>query len=119
VTASRPARPPRDQVSAPLRHVNICGFGSFDSGTGVATLARVTTTQHSTGDGDMVEQAAESPRLDWRLWALGAALSTACAALVFLRRHRAAARDLDAYEEWWRRREQIRANGDHNTHLFV
>jgi hypothetical protein len=99
----------------------MCAVGALDSGTGVATLvARMTTTRHSTEDGDMVEHGGvKSPRSDWRLWALGAALSTACAALVFLRRHRAAARDLDAYEEWWRRREQIRANGDHNTHLFV
>lgn len=67
----------------------------------------------------MVERLVKSTRSDWRLWALGAAVSTACAALLFLRRQRAMARELDAYEEWWRRRDHIRANGDHNPHLFV
>jgi hypothetical protein len=67
----------------------------------------------------MVERQARSTRSDWRLWALGAVLSTACAALLFLRRQRSAARELDLYEEWWRRRDQIRANGGQNPHLFV
>ena len=67
----------------------------------------------------MVERLVKSTRSDWRLWALGAAVSTACAALLFLRRHRSTARELDAYEEWWRRRDHLRANGDHNPHLFV
>jgi hypothetical protein len=67
----------------------------------------------------MVERLVKSTRSDWRLWALGAAVSTACAALLFLRRQRSMARELDAYEEWWRRRDHIRANGDHNPHLFV
>jgi hypothetical protein len=69
----------------------------------------------------MVERPVGSTRWDWRLWALGAALSTAtaCGALIIVRRQRSAARDRDAYEEWWRQREQIRANADHNRHLFV
>jgi len=67
----------------------------------------------------MVERLVKSTRSDWRLWALGAAVSTACAALLFLRRQRSTARELDAYEDWWRRRDHLRANGDHNPHLFV
>ena len=66
----------------------------------------------------MLDRLVRSTRSDWRLWALGAALSTACAAFLLVRRQRSA-RELDPYEEWWRRREQIRANGDHNPHLFV
>lgn len=67
----------------------------------------------------MMEQPVRTTGLDWRLWALGAALSTACAAAVLLWRRRSAARDRDADEAWWRRREQIRANTDHNPQLFV
>jgi hypothetical protein len=68
----------------------------------------------------MVERLVRSTRSDWRLWALGAALSTACAALFFLRWQRSAARELDdVYEEWWRRRDEIRANGGQNPHRFV
>jgi hypothetical protein len=67
----------------------------------------------------MVERQVRSTRSDWRLWALGAVLSTACAALLFIRRQRSGARELDPYEEWWRRRDQIRANGGQNPHLFV
>jgi len=67
----------------------------------------------------MVERLVKSTRSAWGLWALGAAVSTACAALLFLRRQRSAARELDTYEQWWRRRDEIRANGDHNPHLFV
>ena len=66
----------------------------------------------------MVERLVKSTRSAWGLWALGAALSTACAALLLLRRQRAA-RELDTYEQWWRRRAEIRANGDQNPHLFV
>ena len=71
------------------------------------------------GSGDMVEQLVKSTRSGWRFLALGAAVSTACAALLLLRRQRSVARELDAYEEWWRRRDHIRANGDHNPQLFV
>jgi hypothetical protein len=66
----------------------------------------------------MLERLVKSTRADWRLWALGAALSTACAALLFVRRQRSAPR-LDPYDEWWQRRDRLRANGDHNPHLFV
>ena len=67
----------------------------------------------------MVERVVKSTRSGWGVLALGAAVSTACAALLFLRRQRSMAREADAYEEWWRRRDHIRANGDHNPHLFV
>jgi hypothetical protein len=47
-------------------------------------------------------------------------LSTACAAVLVVRRQRAASRALlDPYEQWWRRRGAIRGNGEHNSHLFV
>jgi hypothetical protein len=60
---------------------------------------------------------AKRTRSGWRLWALGAAVSTACAAFLLLRRKRSAPRGtLDPYVHCWR---QIRANGDHNPHLFV
>jgi hypothetical protein len=79
---------------------------------------RVAGTRRSPGDDDMLDRLVRSTRGDWRIWALGAAVSTACAAIIFVRRQRSA-RAVDAYEEWWRRREQIRANGGHNPHLFV
>jgi len=67
----------------------------------------------------MLDRFVRSTRSDWRLWALGAAVSTVCAAFILARRQRSSSRAVDAYEEWWRRREQIRANGGQNPHLFV
>ncbi len=68
----------------------------------------------------MVERLVKSTGSGWRLLALGAALSTACAAVLLCRRQRSVARGvLDPYEAWWQRRDEIRANGDHNSQLFV
>jgi hypothetical protein len=65
----------------------------------------------------------------WRPWAIGAALSMAGAAFLLFRWQRNA---LDTYEEWWRHRDHVRANGHRpharerderdrsgNPHLFV
>ena len=59
----------------------------------------------------------------WMLWTLAAVLPLGCAAL-FVSRRRGR---LDPYDEWWRRREHARANGNHraahererNDDLFV
>jgi hypothetical protein len=71
-------------------------------------------------DGDMAERVVKATGPSWRPWAITAALSIGCAALLFFVYRRAASRTpVDPYEEWWRRRDQIRANGEHNPHLFV
>jgi len=68
----------------------------------------------------MNERESKGNRRGWQLWVLGAVVSTACAAVLVVRRHRAASRELlDPYEQWWRRRNAIRGNGEHNSHLFV
>jgi hypothetical protein len=46
----------------------------------------------------------------WTLWTLAAALPLGCAALLLAWRRR---RD-GQYEEWWRHRERLRANGHHH-----
>jgi len=65
----------------------------------------------------MVERVVKTTRSGW--WALGAAVAVGCAAFLFFRRQRSQRTDSDAYEEWWLRRERIRANGDQNPQLFV
>lgn len=70
----------------------------------------------------MVERLVNSTRSGWSWLALGAAVSTVCAAVVLYRRQRSASREvLDPYEAWWQRRDEIRRNGgsEHSTHLFV
>ena len=66
----------------------------------------------------MIERAIRATVADWRPWAIGAALSIGCAALLVWRRRRA---DSRVCEEWWRRRDELRANGSHPHHpeLFV
>jgi hypothetical protein len=59
----------------------------------------------------MVERLARATRVGWRPWALGAALSMGCAALMVVWRWRSRSAP-DAYQEWWRRRDEVRANGD-------
>ena len=55
----------------------------------------------------------------WQLCAL-AAVSTACAVLLLLRRRRSGQDEaLDPYQQWWQRRDRIRAGLEHNPHLFV
>jgi len=68
----------------------------------------------------MGERVGRTTGSGWRPWAIGAALSIGCAALLFFLRQRPASRTApDDLEEWWRRRERIRANGDQNPQLFV
>jgi hypothetical protein len=78
----------------------------------------VTLTRRSREDADMDGQRSKSSA-GWQLCAL-AALSAACAVLLLLR-GRPLAQDeaLDPYQQWWQRRERIRAGGEHNPHLFV
>jgi hypothetical protein len=64
----------------------------------------------------MFEPLLKPTRADWRLWALGAALLTAGVALLLARRNRSAGPD--PYDEWWRRREELRANGGHSPRLY-
>ena len=45
----------------------------------------------------------------WTLWTLAAALPLGCAALILAWRRRRS----DDFEEWWRQRERLRANGHH------
>jgi hypothetical protein len=60
----------------------------------------------------MVERAIKSTGAGWGLLALGAALSTAWAALLLLRRERpSSGAVLDPSERWWR--------GTHHPQLFV
>jgi hypothetical protein len=59
----------------------------------------------------MVERVVKAATAGWRLWAIGAALSMGCAALMFFRRRRSRTVG-DPYHEWWRHRDAIRANGD-------
>lgn len=59
----------------------------------------------------MFEPLFRPTRADWRLLALGAALLTAGLAVLLARRKRSAAPD--PYDEWWRRREELRGNGGH------
>lgn len=56
----------------------------------------------------MVERMVKATVSGWRPWAIGAALSMAAAAFLFVRWQRNA---LDTYEEWWQHRERVRANG--------
>jgi len=65
----------------------------------------------------MVERVVKTTRSGW--WALGAAVAVGCAVFLLFRRQRSQRTDSDAYEEWWRRRERIRANGDQKPQLFV
>jgi len=67
----------------------------------------------------MGERVVETRRSDWRPWAIGVALAVGCAVFLLFRRQRSQRTDSDAYEEWWRHRERIRANGDQNPQLFV
>ena len=64
----------------------------------------------------MLERVVRSTRSDWRLWALGVALLTAGVALLLARRQRSATPD--PYDEWWRRREEIRGNGGRYPGLY-
>jgi hypothetical protein len=91
------------------------------------SVPSVITTQRSPGSTDMVERTGKAAGSDWRPWALGAALlSMGCAAVLLVLRQRART---EAYETWWERREQLRANGDrpagagghraHNLQLFI
>ncbi|HEY3098720.1 MAG TPA: hypothetical protein VGL14_07420 [Methylomirabilota bacterium] len=58
-------------------------------------------------------------RSGWPLWLLGAALTTACAALLVLHRARSESRTaFDPYARSWRP-ERVRTNGEHNSHLFI
>jgi len=86
---------------------------TFHSGTAIAIVScRVTTTRRSPGDETMA-------RSGWPLWLLGAALTTACAALLVLHRARWESRAaFDPYARSWRR-ERARTNGEHNSHLFI
>jgi hypothetical protein len=39
---------------------------------------------------------------------------------VLYRRQRSNGREVfDPYEAWWQRRDEMRKNGEHSTHLFV
>jgi len=74
----------------------------------------------------MIERVVKATVSGWRPWAIGAALSMAGAALLFFRWQRNA---LDTYEDWWERRDHVRANGHQppareadrsgNSQLFV
>jgi hypothetical protein len=88
-------------------------------------LPRVTVTQRLPGDHIMGERLFKASISGWRPWAIGAALSVAGAAFLFFRWQRAA---MDTYEEWWQRRDHVRANGHtppaegertSNSQLFV
>jgi len=61
----------------------------------------------------MVERMVKASVTGWRPWAIGAALSMGCAALMVFRWQRAAVRTLDSYEQWWQHRDRVRSNGDH------
>jgi len=68
----------------------------------------------------MVERLLKSPRAGWSFLALGAAVSTACLAVILYRRQRSNGHEVvDPYEAWWQRRDEMRKNGEHSTHLFV
>ena len=71
----------------------------------------------------MVQRVIKVRESGWHCWAIGAALSVACAAFFLVRRRRSASRAAaDDYEAWWQHREEVRANGDraHNSpQLFV
>lgn len=62
----------------------------------------------------MVERVVRATVMGWRPWAIGAALSMGCAALMFFRRRRSRTAT-DPYQEWWRRRDAVRANGDETS----
>ena len=65
----------------------------------------------------MGERLAKPTVSGWRPWVIGAALSLGCAALLILHRQRSESRD---YEEWWRERDRVRANGNRSQpELFV
>jgi len=57
-------------------------------------------------------------RSRWPLWLLGAALTTACAALLVLHRTSESRAAFDPYARSWRR-ARVRTNGEHNSHLFI
>jgi hypothetical protein len=70
---------------------------------------RVMVTRRSRGENIMGERVIKATVSGWRPWAIGAAaLSMAGAALLLFRWQRNA---LDTYEEWWRHRDHVRANG--------
>ena len=58
-------------------------------------------------------------RSRWPLWLIGAALTTACAALLVVHRTRSGSRvAFDPYIQSWRR-DRVRPNGEQNSHLFI
>lgn len=58
----------------------------------------------------MLERAAKIG--GWKSWTIAAALPLGCAALLlFGLRRQATRKAADPYEEWWRERERVRANG--------
>jgi hypothetical protein len=66
----------------------------------------VAVTRRSPEDNVMVERVVKTAVTGWRPWAaLGAALSMAGAAFLFVRWQRNA---LDTYEEWWQHRAHVR-----------
>ena len=68
----------------------------------------------------MAQRVFKSTWFGWGALALGAALSAACAAVLVMRRKRSVSHgSVDPYEAWWQRRDQIRANGDYTSDLFV
>jgi hypothetical protein len=83
----------------------------------------------------MIRRVTKEAVSGWRPWAIGAALSLACAAFLFVRREMAASQAfMDDYEAWWQQRAKTRANGHQppprgrersdsersdNPHLFV
>jgi hypothetical protein len=59
----------------------------------------------------MAERTVKTTVSGWRPWAIGAVLSVAGAAFLFVRWQRKALETLDSYEAWWQHRAQVRANG--------
>jgi hypothetical protein len=60
----------------------------------------------------MVQRVIKATVSGWAPWAIGAALSVSCAAILYFRRRSAVGTSQDDYEAWWQRRERARANGD-------